>query len=371
LKIAFCTPFKPVNHPSISGDVTIARDLYETLRGFGHEVVPVEYFPAKKIYWKPGKWAGARSALNKMMQHAQGADCWLTYGSYYKVPDVFGPVVTKRLGLPYFIFQASYAENRAKRISTWPGFALNRRAMLRADHIFCNRMNDVHGCGKLLPEDRYTYVKPGLPGGLFERDEAARPRLRAEWDAGDSAVVVTAAMMRHGVKAKGLQWVIKTCADLVARGRDLKLVVAGDGPRRGEMEALAGSLLKDRVRFVGMVDREALSGVFSAGDLFAFPGLEESVGMVYIEAQRCGLPVVATDDEGAPYVIDHGQSGIVTSVSRTEFTEGVDRLVTDVEFRKQLGAQAIDYAEQSHSADTNYREMERIMEIIVNERRSR
>ncbi|MBI9078472.1 MAG: glycosyltransferase family 4 protein [Pseudodesulfovibrio sp.] len=370
MKIAFCTPFKPVNHPSISGDVTIARDLYETLRGFGHDVQPVEYFSARTIYRKPGTWVGAGLALKRMVRQARDADCWLTYGSYYKVPDVFGPLATQWLKMPYFIFQASYAEERGKRISTWPGFALNRRAMLKTDHIFCNRVNDLDCCAKLLPESRYSYVKPGLPDDMFKRNEPARAQLRAEWHVTDTPVVITAAMMRPGVKAQGLHWVIKTCADLVAKGRNLTLVIAGDGPRRGEMEALAYPLLKDRVRFLGMVDRDKLNTIFSAGDIFAFPGLEESVGMVYLEAQQCGLPVVATDDEGAPYVIDHGHSGIVTSATRTEFTEGVDRLVSDVEFRKQLGKQAMDYAEQNHNANTNYKEMERIMKSVVNQRRS-
>lgn len=370
MKIAYCTPFKPVDHPSISGDVTIARDLFETLRGYGHQMLVMDYFPAKNICLRPGRWLGAGLALRRMMRKARDADCWLTYGSYYKVPDVFGQLAARKLGMPYFIFQASYAENRGRRLSTWPGFVVNRRAMRLSDHVFCNRMNDVYGCAKLLPEDRYTYVKPGLAGDMFERDESGRAHLRAEWKVGDTPVIVTAAMMRHGVKAKGLQWVFKTCADLLAKGRDLKLVVAGDGPRRGEMEALAYPQLKDRVLFLGMVDREDLSAVFSASDIFAFPGLEESVGMVYLEAQRCGLPVVATDDEGAPHVIDHGHSGIVTSVSRTEFTQGVDRLVADVEFRKRLGVQAIDHVKRSHDADANYRVIERIMESVVHERRS-
>jgi len=369
LKIAFCTPFKPINHPSISGDVTIARDLFDTLAEYGHELVQMEYFPAKKIYWKPTEWPEARWAINTMTEQASDADCWLTYGSYYKVPDIFGPTVTKRLGLPYCIFQASYAQNRSKRLSTWPGYMLNKRAMLRADHIFCNRMNDVHGCGKLLPEDRYTYVKPGLPSGLFKRDETARQRLRTAWQAGDTPVVMTAAMMRHGVKAKGLEWVIRTCVELVSKGRDLKLVIAGDGPRREEIEAMATAQLGGRVRFLGMVDRTDLSGVFSAGDLFAFPGLEESVGMVYLEAQRCGLPVVATDDEGAPHVIDHNHSGLITPVSQNEFTEAVDRLITNTGLRKKLGEYAVGFAERDHSSNTNYREIERIMKGFVQQRK--
>lgn len=370
MKIAFCTPFKPVNHSSISGDVTIARDLYETVRGFGHELVQLEYYPAKKIYLQPGRWIGAARTFKRMICQAQDADCILTYSSYYKVPDIYGPRIATQLGLPYFIFQASYAENRGKKLATWPGFRLNRTAMLRADHIFHNRMNDVHGCAKLLPQDRYSYVKPGIPDGLFYRDEDARRKLRKEWQVGDTPVIITAAMMRRGVKTKGLHWVIDSCSDLVRNGRDFKLVVAGDGPSREEIEPMAMEKLGDKVQFLGMVDRGKLGGVFSAGDLFAFPGLEESVGMVYLEAQQCGLPVVATDDEGAPYVVAHNQSGIITGVSKDEFTQAMDRLIVDTKLRERLGSQAVPYVEQNHSAQTNYREMVRMMESMVNAQRS-
>ncbi len=84
-------------------------------------------------------------AARKMIEQAQGADCWLTYGSYYKVPDVFGPLATSQLQLPYFIFQASYAKIALKNCYM-AGIHAQPRAMLMANHIFCNRMNDVKGC---------------------------------------------------------------------------------------------------------------------------------------------------------------------------------------------------------------------------------
>jgi glycosyltransferase involved in cell wall biosynthesis len=365
LKIAFCTPFKPVDHPRVSGDVTIARDLMATLRGLGHEVDPMPYFPAKELYWKPAQWPAAARAMEAMVEAGRGADCWLTCGSYYKVPDVFGPWAVDRLGIPYFLFQASYARNRAMRISSWPGYVLNKRAMERADHIFCNRVNDLSGCAKLLPPERYSSVRPGLADGLFARDEAGRARLRAEWGVGRSVVVVSAAMMRAGVKATGLEWTIRACAELVARGRDLRLVLMGDGPMGEALTGMARDALGDRLVLLGMVPRTELSAVFSAGDLFAFPGLKESVGMVYLEAQHCGLPVAATDDEGAPHVVSHEESGLISETSEAAFTEAVDRLVLDRELRVRLGTQAVTYVGRVHSASTNYLAMARTMERIV------
>ncbi len=380
LKIAFCTPFKPVDHPRVSGDVTIARDLHDALRGFGHTVEVLPFFPAREIYRRPGNWPGAVRALGRMIEAARGADCWLTHGSYYKVPDIFGPTGSARLGIPYFLFQASYARNRARNLATWPGYILNKRTMRRADHVFCNRVNDLAGCARLLPKDCYSFVRPGLPDGLFARDEAARVRLRAEWKAGpDTVVAVCAAMMRPGVKATGVEWTIRACAEAarvcveaartMGKGRDLRLVVAGDGPMRAELEAMAHTALGQRAIFLGMVDRADLPGVFSAGDLFAFPGLRESVGMVYLEAQRCGLPVVATDDEGAPHVVAHETSGLITPADEAAFTRGVVALVRDDAFRSRLGAQAAAHATQAHGASVNYLEMARTMERIVSTRR--
>lgn len=369
MKIAFCTPFKPLDHPSISGDVTIARDLAATLEGYGHDVVRLPYFPAKEIYWKPGRWGRAGLAAREMIQAAKGVDCWLTYGSYYKVPDVFGPLAASQTGLPYILFQASYAENRGKRLKTWPGYKLNRRAMLMADHVVCNRVNDVRGCEKLLPEERYSYVKPGIPDGMFASDETMRAKLRSEWGAEEIPVVVTAAVMRDGVKTEGLRWTIETCAELAVSGREFNLVVAGDGPRRKEIEAMAKDRLGGRVRFLGMVERTKLPGVFSAGDLFAFPGLEESVGMVYLEAQACGLPVVATDDEGAPHVIENGTSGLVTPTEKGAFAKAVDRLLTDVSLRTTLGRQAVRYISENHLSSVSYRPLDQIIHRLVLQRK--
>ncbi|MUM77572.1 glycosyltransferase [Pseudodesulfovibrio sp. F-1] len=373
MKIAFCTPFKPVDHPNVSGDVTIARDLLATLRDFGHRVEPLPFYPAREIYRRPWSWPAAARALGRMVEAAQDADCWLTHGSYYKVPDIFGPTASARLSIPYFLFQASYARNRARHIATWPGYALNKRAMLRADHVFCNRINDLAGCAKILPGERYSHVSPGLPDGLFGRDEAARQRHRAGWGAGpDTVVAVCAAMMRPGVKAVGVQWTIRACAAAARtmdKGRDLLLVVAGDGPMRTELEVMARAALGEGVRFLGRVDRTDLPGVFSAGDLFAFPGLKESVGMVYLEAQHCGLPVVATDDEGAPHVVAHEVSGLITSASEADFAQGVATLVRDADMRARLGSQAPAHVGIHHSLSVNYLEMARTMERITATRR--
>ncbi len=76
------------------------------------------------------------------------------------------------------------------------------------------------------------------------------------------------------------------------------------------LKALAEDLLPGRVVFTGRVARPDMAQCYSAADLFAFPGIGESLGMVYLEAQACGLPVVALESPGVSQVVVGGQTGI-------------------------------------------------------------
>ncbi len=365
MRIAFCLPFKPLDNPRPSGDVTIAADLKETLEGFGHEVTVLPHFPAKWIYWKPWRWHRALGALDRMMEKAQGADCVLTYSSYYKVPDIYGPTIAERIEAPYFLFSASYAPKRGKAVKTMVGHWLNRRAMLAASHVFCNKLPYFETAGWLLPPERYSLIKPGFRPAQFVRNEQGREKLRRAWSAGNRLVICTAAMMRAGVKAEGLRWTMDACAELKRRGRNILLVVAGDGPLRSELENRAGKLLGNDALFLGAVARERMSVFYSAGDVFAFPGLEESIGMVYLEAQSCGLPVVATNDEGAPQVVCNGHSGLISGNTPGDFTEALDRLAADSGLRARLGRQAAGYVRAEHDLRVTCKNVEQIMSEIV------
>ncbi|WP_147819359.1 glycosyltransferase family 4 protein [Salidesulfovibrio onnuriiensis] len=365
MKIAYCLPFKPLDNPRPSGDVTIAADLKAALEDLGHEVDVLPHFPAKWIYWRPWRWRAAFRALDRMVERAKNADCVLTYSSYYKVPDVFGPAIARQLGLPYFLFSASYAPKRARAVRTLAGHWLNRRAMLAADHVFCNKLPYFETAGWLLPPGKYSMVRPGFRPGEFMRDEQGREQLRRAWGARDRVVICTAAMMRAGVKAEGLRWTMDACAEIQRRGRDVLLVIAGDGPLRPDLETRAREQLSDAVLFLGAVPREDMTRFYSAGDVFAFPGLEESIGMVYLEAQSCGVPVVATNDEGAPQVVRHEHSGLISPNTPQDFTEALDRIVADGGLRTRLGSQAAEYVREEHDLRITCKPVEHIMTKIV------
>jgi glycosyltransferase involved in cell wall biosynthesis len=175
-------------------------------------------------------------------------------------------------------------------------------------------------------------------------------------------VVLTAAMFRPGVKTAGLETVIRACGRLRRSGRPLFLAVAGDGRERPRLQALARRELGEAVVFTGLLARESLYHFYSAGDLFAFPGIRESLGMVYLEAQACGLPVVAYDNGGVPEVVRDGRTGtLVAQLDEDAFGAAIAALLADAPRRRQMGAAARRHVAQDHDLAANYAAMAQVL----------
>lgn len=107
---------------------------------------------------------------------------------------------------------------------------------------------------------------------------------------------------RHGYE--------KRLCDIIdaTEGLDVTVVFGGDGPARSEIEAHADTADVD-VRFLGFLDREDLSPFYSALDVFAFPSPIETQGIVALEANACGTPVVGVDEGALSETIIDGETG--------------------------------------------------------------
>jgi glycosyltransferase involved in cell wall biosynthesis len=368
MRIAFYTPFKPLNHPHPSGDLVIAQGLYQYFDGRGHRLWQAGPLRTRWIYWKPWYLAGIIAQYQRARRKIQQKriDVWITYHTYYKAPDVLGPLVAKKQRIPYVIFQGIYSTKRRKRLKTWPGFLLNQTALQSAAHVFSNRNEDWTNLRRIIPEDRLTYIRPGIRPQAFRRDDQARTELRRSWGVGDAPVVLTAAMFRPDVKTQGLAWMIRSCGRLFRQGISFHLVIAGDGRERQHLERLAHRYLPHRVRFTGKIPREQMYRFYSAGDVFAFPGIRESLGMVFLESQSCGLPVVAFRNGGIPEVVENGKTGFLTPLyAEKAFDNALNHLISSRPLRKEMGAAAMMHVRAHHDLEKNYAAIDMHLKKIV------
>jgi glycosyltransferase involved in cell wall biosynthesis len=115
----------------------------------------------------------------------------------------------------------------------------------------------------------------------------------------------------HLVERKANDLVLRAIASLEGRV-SIEHTIAGDGPERTRLEALAAELgIADRVRFVGAYVHEDLPALLHDCDLFVMPSWDEAFGVVYLEAMACGVPVIAASDGGATDVVDDGRNGFL------------------------------------------------------------
>ncbi len=368
MDIVFYTPFKPLSHPDPSGDAVTAAGIRDFLAARGHRLLPASDLRCRWIFWKPWLWPRAAAERRRLIRRLRGGtpDLWFSYHSYYKAPDILGPGVAGALAVPYVLFQGIYSTRRRRSLRTLPGYLLNRRALRAARQVFTNKRVDWINLRRLLPEGRITYIAPGIRVRDFSFRPAERARLRRAWEAGDAPVVLAVAMCRRGVKAEGLARVIRACGTLRRRGVPLQLVIAGDGPERRRLERLAAVEAPGAARFLGRVPREELPACYSAADLFAFPGIREALGLVYLEAQACGLPVVAFDNAGTPEAVRHGETGILVPFGDdAAFAGAIEQLLQDAALRRRLGRNAAAWVREERDLEKNYRRMEEVLRAVA------
>lgn len=368
MNIWFHTPFKPMDHPHPSGDRTTALGIHGFLERRGHRVHPVGQPRTRWIYWRPHRWLPAFVSWRRLCRRLAGdpPDLWLTYHSYYKAPDLIGPLAASRLGIPYVLFQGIYSTKRRRKLKTWPGFVLNRRALVRARHLFANKRIDERNLRRIVSASRITYIRPGIEPEAFSRDAAAGSRWRERWQTQGRPVVLAAAMFRPDVKTQGLAWMIRALGALREKGAKFVLAIAGDGSQRQRLERLSQTHLPGWVRFAGRIPRQQMHAFYSAGDAFAFPGINEALGMVFLEAQSCGLPVVAFDNAGVPEVVRRDRTGFLVSLhDGPGFAAAVQRLLSDEGLRRSMGDAAARYVRTHHDANVNYRRMEAVLRTVA------
>lgn len=125
----------------------------------------------------------------------------------------------------------------------------------------------------------------------------------------DEKIIVHTSNFR---KVKRVQDVVKIFAKVIEK-IPAKLLLAGDGPERIEVEQLCRELnLKDDVRFLGKLD--AVEEILSVSDLFILPSETESFGLAALEAMACKLPVISSNAGGIPELNIDGVTGFLDEV---------------------------------------------------------
>ncbi len=196
---------------------------------------------------------------------------------------------------------------RQRRLLTFYA-PLLRRTLRRATRIIAASPAYVRSSSFLAPlTNKCTVVPYGIDSARFARPDPAKvAAIRAHYP-GPLALFV--GRLRY---YKGVDQFVRAMAHAPGRA----LIIGADATvRRADLEQLAQDLgVADRVHFLSVENDAELPAYYHAANLLVLPSVErsEAFGIVQIEAQAAGLPVIATElGTGTSYVTLHGQTGII------------------------------------------------------------
>jgi len=184
-------------------------------------------------------------------------------------------------------------------------------------------------------------IAPGIDTDHFSPRNSAN--LRQSLQLSQKKIIVCVARLVH---RKGQDKLIDAMPSILESISNAHLLIVGQGPYQSKLVKRVKKLgLEESVTFVGRINYEKLPEYICVGDLFAMPsrsrfgGLEvEGLGIAYLEASACGLPVIAGSSGGAPDAVVDGKSGVVVNgTDITAIAKTVIKFLRDPEGSRQMG----------------------------------
>ena len=184
-------------------------------------------------------------------------------------------------------------------------------------------------------------IAPGIDVEHFISTDASS--LRESLGLADKKIIVSVGRLVH---RKGQDHLIEAMPEILKNVPRAHLLLVGEGPYREHLQNLVHQLkLESSVTFIGRIQYQDLPMYICVGDIFAMPsrsrlmGLEvEGLGIVYLEASSCGLPVLAGDSGGAPDAVIQNETGLVVSgTDNKEIASAAVALLTNLEASQKMG----------------------------------
>jgi glycosyltransferase involved in cell wall biosynthesis len=284
---------------------------------------------------KPGLDLGVARRLARVL-HARGVD--VVHAHQY-TPFFYAALAKLQLaGRPRVILTEhgrhfpDVVSGRRRSLNAW---ALSRLA---------DRINAVCGfsAGALashdgFPEDRIEIIPNGVELDDFSAELPRQAARRAARLPDDGPLVVSIARF-HPVKDQAT--LVRGFAHAVTQVPEARLILAGDGPLRPNLEQLATELgVADRVHFLGI--RTDVPQLLQAADVFCLTSLSEAASLTVLEAMAAARPIVLTDVGGNPELVRNGHEGLlVPRGDAAAVGAAIVRLMTDTALADRLSAAA-------------------------------
>ena len=200
--------------------------------------------------------------------------------------------------------------------------------------------------GALGSHPELVHIAPGISTDHFQPSpDGRKPQdLISQYNLEGKKVLLSVGRLVH---RKGQDRLVQALPEIISQVPNVCLVLIGIGPREAHLRRLARRLnVESYIKFFGRVQYDKLPRHIQLGDVFAMPsrsrffGLEvEGLGIVYLEASACGLPVIAGASGGAPDAVQEGVTGVTVNGNDVhDIAVAAIKLLNNPEQARTMGA---------------------------------
>lgn len=264
----------------------------------------------------------------------------------------FGLKVAKKLDIPlvhtYHTNYEEYAKNYV------PGFfvPIAKKYLISRSKNYCNKCDLIISPSPSMARQIRSYgvttkIEP-LPTGI--NPEEFKPISNIEFRKKykirkDGKLLLFVGRLGE---EKNISFLIDSFVKVLAKV-DANLVLIGSGPSVDLYKnTVKAKGIKDKVYFLGFLPKKEVNASYGTCDVFSFPSVTETQGIVVIEAMAGGLVPVAINKLGPSDIITNGKDGVLCAPSGDEFANNIVKVLSDDNLRKELSQNAIKTA-QSYS----------------------
>jgi 1,2-diacylglycerol 3-alpha-glucosyltransferase len=369
-------------HPYVSGVVRSIETFSRELRALGHEIYlfapnypqlkgkkeeeNIFRFPSFNTPFNPEFYI-ALPLLPQVKKYALGLGLDLIHVHSPFMLGRAGASLARSFGLP-LVFTYHTLYDQYMHYAPFAG-RLARMGMIGYSRDFCNRCDLVITpttvIKKMLKE--YGVEKPvvAIPTGIYpERFQNGDPLFLKKNFGILPEKRVLLFVGRIG-KEKNLAFLVRSFARVAAREQKTILVLVGSGPEEAGLRQLAEDLgIGERVVFTGRLSPEVVADAYASSDIFVFPSVTETQGLVLLEAMAAGLPVVAQAAFGSLSMVQDGVNGYLCRGGEDEFAEKIMVLLNSPDLYQKMREAGLKRAWEL-SADRMARRLEDAYRFVI------
>jgi glycosyltransferase involved in cell wall biosynthesis len=219
---------------------------------------------------------------------------------------------------------------------------------------------------KIAPEHKLSVIYQGLELDRSMRLDEDKIKVKNTLNIESNDFVV--GMIGRLEPIKGPGYFVEAAKYVAQRFLETKFIIVGEGSLRRVLEKKIEEYgLRNRFTLLGW--REDIGAVLSILDILVLPSLNEAVGMVLIEAQAQGIPIVATQVGGIPEIVRNNQTGILVPAGDSkELAKAISYLLADVQKRLQMSEAAKEWVRGRFEAKTMVEKISELYKELIDEK---